>query len=155
MRSRRAAAAFGCPMDDPSPPRLSHLLEVSLYVDDLDRSVRFYTRLSGAELLLRDDRMAALAVPGGSVLLLFRRGGSTAASPTPGGTIPPHDAHGHQHICFAMPRGELAAWERHLDALGVARESRVTWPRAGTSLYFRDPDGHSVEIATPGLWATW
>ena len=25
----------------------------------------------------------------------------------------------------------------------------------GTSLYFRDPDGHSVEIATPGVWETY
>jgi catechol 2,3-dioxygenase-like lactoylglutathione lyase family enzyme len=28
----------------------------------------------------------------------------------------------------------------------------VSWRRGGTSLYFRDPDGHSVEVATPGLW---
>ncbi|MDF2970539.1 MAG: glyoxalase, partial [Microvirga sp.] len=34
-------------------------------------------------------------------------------------------------------------------------ESRVTWPRGGTSLYFRDPDGHVLELATPGLWATY
>lgn len=138
-----------------SPPRLSHLLEVSLHVDDLDRAEQFYTRLLGAECLLRDARMSGLAVPGSSVLLLFARGGSVAPCPTPGGTIPPHDAHGHQHICFAMPWGELAAWERHLDAIGVALESRVTWPRGGTSLYLRDPDGHSVELATPGLWASW
>ena len=124
-------------------------------MDDLDRSEEFYTRLLGAERLLRDGRMAGLAVPGGSVLLLFARGGSIEPCPTPGGTIPPHDAHGGQHICFAMPWGELAAWEDYLATIGVAVESRVTWPRAGTSLYLRDPDGHSVEIATPGLWATW
>jgi catechol 2,3-dioxygenase-like lactoylglutathione lyase family enzyme len=36
--------------------------------------------------------------------------------------------------------------------LGIAIESRITWARGGTSLYFRDPDGHSLEVATPGLW---
>jgi catechol 2,3-dioxygenase-like lactoylglutathione lyase family enzyme len=31
-------------------------------------------------------------------------------------------------------------------------ESRIHWARGGTSLYFRDPDGNSLEVATPGLW---
>jgi len=31
----------------------------------------------------------------------------------------------------------------------------VKWPRGGTSLYFRDPAGHLVELATPGLWSTY
>jgi catechol 2,3-dioxygenase-like lactoylglutathione lyase family enzyme len=42
-----------------------------------------------------------------------------------------------------------------LAAQGVVVESRITWPRGGTSLYFRDPDGHSVEVATPGLWPNY
>ncbi len=136
-------------------PRLSHALEFSLYVDDLDRAQGFYARVLGLECFLRDDRMAGLGVPGGSVLLLFRRGGSTSPASTPTGDIPPHDAAGHQHLCFGMPWGELAAWEASLRAADVAIESRIVWPRGGTSLYFRDPDGHSVEIATPGLWPNW
>jgi catechol 2,3-dioxygenase-like lactoylglutathione lyase family enzyme len=31
----------------------------------------------------------------------------------------------------------------------------MEWPRGGTSLYFRDPDGHLVELATPGLWSIY
>ena len=38
---------------------------------------------------------------------------------------------------------------------GIAIESRVIQSHGGTSLYIRDPDGHSVEMATPGLWATF
>ena len=105
-------------------PRISHQLEYSLYVDDLQRSAAFYRRVLGFEEYLADDRMIGLGVPGNSVLLLFVRGGSVEPSPTPTGTIPPHDATGHQHLAFAIPVGELAAWEAHLAAEGVALESR-------------------------------
>lgn len=135
-----------------APPRLSHVLETSLYVEDLDRSQDFYQRLFGLECFLRDGRMCALGVPGGQVLLLFRKGGSTEPSETPYGAIPPHDGRGTQHLCFAIPWCELDRWEAHLAAFGIAVESRLPWPHRGTSLYFRDPDGHSLEVATPGLW---
>jgi catechol 2,3-dioxygenase-like lactoylglutathione lyase family enzyme len=89
------------------------------------------------------------------VLLLFVRGGSAAPSVTPAGTIPAHDGQGVLHVAFAIPMGELGAWSAHLEAQNVAVESRITWPRGGTSLYFRDPDGHSIEVATPGLWPSY
>lgn len=136
-------------------PRVSHVLETALYVDELDRSQSFYERVMGFEVFLRDTRMAALGVPGGGVLLLFRKGGSVEASETPFGVIPGHDGAGRLHLAFAIPRGELGAWEAHLGGVGVAVESRVTWARGGTSLYFRDPDGHAVEVATPGLWPNY
>ncbi len=136
-------------------PRISHILETALYVADLDIAGAFYARILGGEPFLRDARMCALGLPGGGVLLLFARGGSAAPSATPVGTIPAHDGRGTLHLAFAIPRGELTAWEAHLDAHAVAIESRITWPRGGTSLYFRDPDGHSVEVATPGLWPNY
>ena len=140
----------------PDAPRLSHLRETSVYVEDLDRAQHFYQRVFGFELFLRDERMAALALPGASILLLFARGGSAAPTPTEGGgDIPAHDGGGAVHLCLGMPLGELAAWETHLRALGVPVESRVTWPRGGTSLYLRDPDGSLLELATPGLWPSW
>jgi catechol 2,3-dioxygenase-like lactoylglutathione lyase family enzyme len=134
-------------------PRVSGVLETSLYVDDLPRAVAFYQRLFGFERFYADARMTALGVPGEQVLLLFRRGASADPAPGPGGgMVPGHDGNGHLHVCFAIPFGALAEWERHLAAQGVAIESRLHWPAGGTSLYFRDPDGNAVEVATPGLW---
>ncbi len=133
-------------------PRISGILETSLYVADLDRAQAFYRRLFAFDVFVADGRMVALGVPGGQALLLFRQGATDAPAPTPGGVIPGHHGAGALHLCFAIPFGELAAWEAHLRKESVAVESRVRWPRGGTSLYFRDPDGHSVEIATPGLW---
>lgn len=137
------------------PPRLSHILETALYVENLARARDFYHRVMGFEPFLEDDRMVAMGIPGAGVLLLFRRGGSAQPNPSPFGTIPAHDGGGTLHLAFAIPRGELERWQTHLEAEGLAIESRITWRAGGTSLYFRDPDGHSVEVATPGLWPSY
>jgi catechol 2,3-dioxygenase-like lactoylglutathione lyase family enzyme len=66
--------------------------------------------------------------------------------------IPGHTGSGPSHIAFAIDRSAVMAWQERLAELGVEIESRVRWERGGESLYFRDPDGHSVELATPGTW---
>ena len=134
------------------PPPLSRVLETALYVGDLDVSEAFYCRLFSFERLLRENRMCALSIPGRQVLLLFLRGGSTKPSPTPFGLIPPHDASGQQHLCFRIEHEDVEHWQAYLAAAGVALESRLDWDKGATSLYFRDPDGHSLEVGTSGLW---
>ncbi|MCA9020674.1 MAG: VOC family protein, partial [Planctomycetaceae bacterium] len=56
------------------------------------------------------------------------------------------------HFAFAIERDDFEQWEERLVAAGVEIESRVSWPRGGESLYFRDPDNHVLELATPGIW---
>jgi catechol 2,3-dioxygenase-like lactoylglutathione lyase family enzyme len=131
----------------PMPP-LNGIAETSLYVDDIERSVRFYQSLFGFEAVYAGPRLTALAV-GSQVLLLFRKGASAA--------IPkiPHDGDGHLHLAFAIPVEALAAWEERLAALGVPVVETITWERGGRSLYFRDPDEHLIELATPGLWLNY
>lgn len=136
-------------------PALSRVLETSLYVDDLDRASRFYEELFGLTRLEGDDRFRAYNVGGQSVLLLFKRGASNCVTPLPWGKIGPHDGSGPLHLAFAIPAEELAAWEKALASRGIPIESRVSWPRGGVSLYFRDPDNNLVELATPGLWTIY
>lgn len=136
-------------------PDVTHILESALYVADLDRAQGFYQRLFGWPAFIRDHRMAALGVPGRCVLLLFMRGASTEPSRTPFGIIPPHDGRGVQHMAFAITDAALPEWEARLAAEGIAIESRITWGSGATALYFRDPDGHSIELATPGLWPNY
>jgi catechol 2,3-dioxygenase-like lactoylglutathione lyase family enzyme len=133
-------------------PRVSQILETSLYVEDLDRSRSFYERLFGFSAIFQDERMCAMEVPGEQVLLLFCHGMTDEPAPGPDGFIPPHHGRGALHLAFAIPYGELAAWQGHLVEQAVPLESSLHWPHGGTSLYFRDPDGHSLEVATPGLW---
>lgn len=136
-------------------PLLTHILETSLYVAELERAEGFYQRVFGFEALHRDHRMVALRVGMQGVLLLFLRGATEAGGDTPGGHVPAHGGTGRLHLCFGIPKATLAEWEAHLAGLGIELESRVTWPLGGVSLYLRDPDGHSVELATPGLWANY
>ena len=134
-------------------PRITGILESSLYVDDLPAAVAFYRDLFGFEVFFQDSRMCTLGVPGAQVLLLFQRGATSEPAPGPGGGfIPPHHGAGQLHLCFAIPFRELAAWEAHLASQGIPVESRLVWAGGGTSLYFRDPEGNSLEVATPGLW---
>jgi catechol 2,3-dioxygenase-like lactoylglutathione lyase family enzyme len=136
-------------------PMVSHILETSLYVSDLVATKNFYQRIFGFPCLLEDHRMCALQTPSSGVLLLFKHDASLHPSHVPGGVIPAHGGSGVLHLCFAIPVAALTAWTNHLEAQGVALESRVRQAFGGISLYFRDPDGHSVEVATPGLWANY
>ncbi len=136
-------------------PPVSGVLETGLYVEDVARSREFYVRLFGFPVLVEDDRLCALDVAGRGVLLLFRRGGAMETIRLPGGAIPPHDGQGQLHYAFAIPPESLDRWLERLAEAGIGVESRVEWPRGGSSLYFRDPDGHLVELATPGVWATY
>jgi len=141
---------------------ISRLLETALYVDDVERSRAFYEDALGlgptVATMPREDgnpSFLPLNMPGGQVLLLFRKGSSTKTATLPGGTIPPHDGDGRLHIAFAIAADELDAWRERLNTHGIEIEGEMKWPRGGVSLYFRDPDGHLVELATPGLWTTY
>jgi catechol 2,3-dioxygenase-like lactoylglutathione lyase family enzyme len=128
------------------------IAESALYVDDLDRAAKFYTSLLSLRVLHRDDRLCALEVAPEQVLLLFHRGASTQPTKMVFGVIPAHDGAGPLHVCFGIRQEDLPEWERKIQQLGAGIESRVQWPGGATSLYFRDPDNHAVELATPGLW---
>lgn len=133
-------------------PTLHGIVESSLYVEDLDRSQRFYEGLLGLRVIFSNERLCAMSVADKQVLLLFTRGGSVAATESVGGTVPGHDAAGSIHIAFSIPLRALDDWKQRLTEKRIQIESAVTWTRGGKSLYFRDPDGHLIELVTPGTW---
>ncbi len=135
-------------------PRLAAVLETALYAADLPSARRFYEEVLGLAPMFADERLAAYAV-GASVLLLFQWGTTEQPVRLPGGCIPPHGAQGCQHLALAIGADELEPWIAHLAAAGVPIEARTQWPRGAISLYFRDPDGHLLELATPGLWPNY
>jgi catechol 2,3-dioxygenase-like lactoylglutathione lyase family enzyme len=134
------------------PPPLARVLESALYVADLSVARDFYRDVLGGRVMLESPRLVAMDIARTSVLLLFLRGATETAQIASGGVVPPHGARGAQHVAFAIARDALTEWETQLRKHGVEIESRVRWPRGGESLYVRDPDGHSIELLTPGLW---
>lgn len=136
-------------------PSVNGLLETGIYVEDVARSREFYERIFGFEPILAEERICTLAVAPAQVLIIFMRGGTLNPIPVGDGFIPPHDGSGPQHFAFAIAEADLDGWTKHLADHGVAIESSVAWPQGGKSLYFRDPDGLLVELATPGLWTNY
>ncbi|MGH9555612.1 MAG: VOC family protein [Terriglobales bacterium] len=127
-------------------PRIAGILETCLYVEDLARASRFYEEVLGLERMdvFEPQRLIPMIAPGPNLLLLFKRGAS-----------PDHNATGQQHLAFSIAADDLDAWEHRLAAHGIAIEEKKRWERGGTSLYFRDPDGHLLELATPGVWPVY
>jgi catechol 2,3-dioxygenase-like lactoylglutathione lyase family enzyme len=136
-------------------PKLDGVLETALYTDDMERARAFYEGTLGLAPIFSDSRLTAYGIASGSVLLIFKRGSATQTTFMPGGTIPGHDGAGPLHVAFAIGKDEMTEWETHLAARGVTIEGETKWSRGGRSIYFRDPDGHLLELATPGLWTVY
>ena len=136
-------------------PPIQRLLEFGIYVEDVARAVDFYERVFGLPVLIKNERIGALDVEGHQVLLLFKVGASSEPIETEWGVLPGHDGEGTTHFAFAIKAEDLRLWEDWLVEQNVRVESKVAWDEGSESLYFRDPDGHLLELVTPGAWATY
>ena len=135
--------------------QINGVAETAIYVENVARSAEFYQRLFGLRKLLSDDQFCALEVPGNAVFLLFQKNSRHEAFQTPGGAIPAHGANGEIHFAFKVSRDSLDSCAAELQSQGIPIESKVDWPRGGSSLYIRDPDNHLVELITPGCWQNY
>ncbi|HRQ13840.1 MAG TPA: VOC family protein [Promineifilum sp.] len=127
--------------------KATQIFETVLYASDLAAAERFYADVLGLEIISRFGIALAFRCTGG-VLLIFEP--DKAALPNRG--VPSHGTHGAGHLAFAATAGELDGWRAQLQAHGVAIEMEVNWEMGGTSIYFRDPAGNSIELAPPTLW---
>jgi len=132
-----------------SSPTVTGIVEVALYVEDVPRAVRFYQTVLGFETIELDERLTAMSVAGMQVLLVCKRGASTSIADVP------HNAIGQQHVAFATSESDMDAWAARLREHGVAIDRDRRWERGGRSLYFRDPEGHTLELASPGVWTVY
>jgi catechol 2,3-dioxygenase-like lactoylglutathione lyase family enzyme len=119
--------------------RLDHSV---IAVSDWKRSTAFYRDVLGAEVVPHDGSRVAFRF--GDQQLNVHGPGS---SPAPRARVPV--APGNSDLCFVWD-GTPAEAIDHLAAHGVAVElgpvERTGGRGAGTSVYFRDPDGSLLEL---------
>jgi glyoxylase I family protein len=124
-------------------PSIGH---VAVTVTDLDRSVPWYTALFGSEPVLDEDtgpfRHVVYAVGGG--LFGLHQFPELASSEAFEERRP-----GLDHVAFGVAdRGELEAWSKRLDALGIAHGD-LKDAGYGSGVSFRDPDNIALEFFAP------
>jgi len=116
---------------------------VEVFVRDIPAAIRWYGEVLGLREIQRWDPEPVMIGAGGTMLALFQAppDSSEAAEKDK----PP--LRWHRVAWLTDPAG-LEAAQRHLAALGI--EFRGPVDHATTfSIYFRDPDGHPLEITAP------
>lgn len=131
--------------EDRNPLRM---LETCLYAEDLTQAEEFYHRVLGLEVIGRVKGRHVFFRCGSSVFLVFNPERTSERETD----FPPHGARGAGHVAFAVSLEELPSWRAQLEQRGIAIEKDYIWSNGGRSLYFRDPAGNSVELASPSIW---
>lgn len=130
--------------------RIERVIETCLYVEDVEASAAWYADVLGLEVVTMEPPRHAFLQAGESMLLLFKPVHTRRTKPTD--QSPPHGATGVQHVALAVQ--DMDAWRERLQAARVEIVEEASFGE-GESVYFEDPDGHLVELVSPGTWPVW
>jgi catechol 2,3-dioxygenase len=118
----------------------THIGHANLRVADLDRALSFYRDVLGFQVR---------ATPRGGTMVVLGANESSldlALTALPGGSPPPANCTGLDHLAFRYPsRRELARAYRQLRECGIALTEATDYG-TNQSLYCSDPDGNGVEL---------
>lgn len=128
---------------------ISQIKESSLYVQDLDRSEAFYKEKLKFEVIAKETGRHIFFKVGSSVLLCF-----LAHATENDKMLPPHYGEGKLHIAFEVPKSDYETVKKWIKSKEIEIEHEQHWFDDFYSFYFRDPDGHALEIVQQGMWDT-
>ena len=127
--------------------RIKQIKETALYVDDLDRTRRFYHEILGLPLIGQEEGRHVFFRAGTSVLLCFNPKATRKDE-----NLPPHYGSGNQHIAFEVGHEEYDRAKENLQRQGVEIIHEQTWKGGLESFYFRDTEDNILEIVMEGIW---
>ncbi|MEX2589104.1 MAG: VOC family protein [Chitinophagales bacterium] len=122
--------------------------ETAIYVKDLAKTKNFYHHKLGLPIKSEVAGRHIFFTAGSSILLCFLEGSTDNND----GPIPPHWGKGELHFAFESSYADYDKWKKKIQELGIEIEKEMEWRRGLKSFYFRDPDGHSLEIVMDGIW---
>lgn len=125
----------------------SQIKETCLYIQDLDRTEAFYQEKLGLKVIGREEGRHIFFKAGSSVLLCFIADATQNEK-----VLPVHYGKGKMHIAFEIPQENYRKVKAWIQTEGIEIEHEQHWFKDYHSFYFRDPDGHSLEIVPKGMW---
>ena len=120
------------------------LVSVRYMVDDVDRSIDFYTRHFGFELG-RNASPAFAEVTRGRLRLLLAGPASSAGRPMPDGRRPEPGGWNRIHLVVEDIAGEVA----RLRSAGLVFRNDIVSGPGGRQILVDDPSGNPVELFQP------
>lgn len=127
-------------------PTLNKIKETVINVTNIENTSRFYHDILGLEIIAKDDRLVFFRV--GTDLLLCFNTDKTKDQTSP----PAHEARGTQHFAFECSASDYEKWKAIIKENNIPIEEEIIWKTGKKSFYFRDPDGHCLEIIEPMMW---
>ena len=132
--------------------QIKHLDHVALRVQDLARSVDFYTKVLGCPIKKKNDKRALIHLgAGGSMIDLFEAKRPLGSA---GGDAPRKEGHNLDHFCLRVDPFDERAILEHLQAFGITADRAIMRYGAegnGLSIYILDPDGNQIELKGPAI----
>jgi len=133
------------------PFKLERIDHVVFRVRDLERSIAFYSTVLGCEVVRRREHLGLVHLrAGASMIDLISLDGALGAR---GGAGPGPEARNLDHLCLRIEPFDEADLLAYLSARGAtplaAAEVNFGAEGDGLSLYFRDPDGNTIELKGP------
>src|SRR6056297_2403923 len=116
--------------------QFNQIKETCLYVQDLDRTEKFYSEILDLEVISRSKGRHIFFKAGTSVLLCF-----IAEATKQENNLPGHFGEGNMHIAFELPKEKYDDTKAELKSVGIEIEHEQQWSDEYRSFYFRDPDG--------------